>query len=451
MELIQTILITLATLAVLVTVHEYGHFWVARRCGIRVLKFSIGFGRALFRWHDKQGTEFVIAAIPLGGYVKMLDEREGDVPEEMQPYAFNRQPVLYRLATVSAGPLANFALALVTYWVLFVGGVSDLVPIIGSVESGSIADLADLEEGQEIVAIDGGKTPTWQSVNLRLMDRLGETGQISFSVKYKDSDVIYQSSAQLDRWLTGTEATDLVKAVGLEFYRPIVEPRIAQVVEMSPAQLAGLSINDLIISADGVPMPDWETWYLYVRERANQQMSIVYQREGNQFTTLLTPALKYDDNNKAYGQVGLGVKIPEWPEEMKRNYSYGLLGSVSEAAKKTWSMTIFTLDSIKKMLFGLISPKNLSGPITIAKVASASAAAGLESYLSFLAMLSISLGVLNLMPIPVLDGGHILFNLAELITGKEVSEKIQLIGYQLGFFILIGIMGLALYNDIARL
>ena len=451
MELLQAIAITLATLGLLVTIHEYGHFWVARRCGIKVLRFSIGFGTALFRWHDKQGTEFVIAAIPLGGYVKMLDEREGNVAPELLSQAFNRQPVSSRLATVAAGPLANFALAIVVYWLLFAGGVSGVVPIVAAVAPGSIADLADLEAGQEILAVDGEATPTWQALHLRLMERIGESGAIEFTVKYPDSDVEYQSTSQLDRWLSEDEAGDLMAGIGIELYRPLLLPVVAQVVAGSPAAQAGLLERDLIVSADGEAMADWPAWVNYVRDRPGQSMEVSYRRGGGEYRTTLTPDTQFDKDNKPFGRVGLGVKIPEWPEEMKRSFSYGFVGAGLEAVKKTWSMSVFTLESIKKMLLGLISPKNLSGPITIAKVASASASAGLESYLGFLALLSISLGVLNLLPIPVLDGGHIMFNLVELITGSAVPEKIQLIGYQLGVFMIVGVMGLALFNDFARL
>ncbi len=451
MELLQTILITLATLAVLVTIHEYGHFWVARRCGIKVLRFSVGFGKGLYRWHDRHGTEFVIAAIPLGGYVKMLDEREGNVPEDQLQYAFNRKPVQHRLATVAAGPLANFALAIVVYWCVFVGGVSGVVPIIGSVEPGSIAELASLESGQEIIAIDGEPTPTWEALHLRLLERIGESGQIDFTVKYPDSNVSYQSSAELNEWLAGTEATDLVGGIGIELYRPEILAVVGEVVDGSPAQQAGLQTGDKILSADGEPMVDWLTWVDYVRARPEQPINLIYEREGQQHSTELRPATKYDEENKAYGQVGVAVQWPEWPEDMQRSFSYGVGGAAVQALKRTWSMSIFTLESIKKMVMGLISTKNLSGPITIAKVASASAKSGVEAYLSFLALLSVSLGVLNLLPIPVLDGGHILYGLVELLTGKEVSERVQVLGYQLGLFIIVGVMVLALYNDISRL
>ena len=451
MELLQTILITLVTLAILVTIHEYGHFWVARRCGIKVLRFSIGFGKALYSWRDRHGTEFVIAALPLGGYVKMLDEREGNVPEEELPLTFNRKPVGHRLATVAAGPLANFLLAICVYWVVFLGGVTGVVPVIGSIKEGSVAELANLEPGQEIVAVDGQATPTWEALHLRLLQRIGESGSIEFTVKYPESDIKYQSTAELDEWLVGTEATNLIEGIGVELYRPKLLAVVNEVVKDSPADKAGLLSGDKVVSVDGERVPDWDMWVNYVRERPAQVLSIVVERQGQPLSLQLTPATKYTEDGNSYGQVGVSVSIPKWPEEMKRSFSYGVIGSGVEALKRTWSMTVFTLESIKKMLTGLISPKNLSGPITIAKVASASANSGFESYLGFLALLSVSLAVLNLLPIPVLDGGHILYFLVELLTGKTVPDRIQVIGYQLGLFVIMGVMMFALYNDFSRL
>ena len=451
MEFLQTVLVTVATLVVLVTIHEYGHFWMARRCGIKVLRFSVGFGKPLYRWHDKTGTEFVIAAIPLGGYVKMLDEREGNVPEDQLAFTFNRKPVGYRLATVAAGPIANFLLAIAVYWCLFINGVNGVVPIVASVEQGSIAQMAGLEMGQEIIAVDGELTPTWQALHLQLLERIGESGPIDFSVKYPDSDVVYQSRAQLDRWLAGAEADNLMASIGLELFRPELLAVVDQVLPDSPAQAAGLQSGDRIIRADGKTIAGWTQWVDYVRSRPEQLITLVIERDKQQISLDITPAKKTDENGQVYGQVGVGVMWPEWPEDMKRSFSYGVIDAMSEAVKRTWSMSVFTLESIKKMLLGLISPKNLSGPITIAKVASASAKSGLEAYLGFLALLSVSLGVLNLLPIPVLDGGHILYGLVELLTGREVSERIQVVGYQLGAFIIAGVMILALYNDLARL
>jgi regulator of sigma E protease len=451
MELVYTIGITLGTLAILVAVHEYGHFWVARRCGVQVLRFSIGFGKSLFSWEDKQGTQYSIAAIPLGGYVKMLDEREGEVPEELLDRAFNRKPVLQRIAVVSAGPLANLALAVVAYWGLFMAGETGYVPIIGEVEAGSVADVAGLEAGQEIVAIDGGKTPTWQALSFRLLDRIGDTGTIRFAVKYPDSDMVYESEADVQRWLSDQEQPDLFGGLGISMYVPEVPPVVDEVVAGSPAEAIGLRSGDKVLRADGVTMSLWMDWVEYVRARPQQPIELEYLRGGEILQAVIVPERITDNNGESFGRVGVGVALPEMPPEMVRSFSRGPLEALGASFIRTGELTVFTLKSIQKMLMGLISPKNLSGPITIAKVATASAKSGLDSYISFLALLSVSLGVLNLLPIPVLDGGHLLFYTVELLAGRPVPEKIQSLGYQLGLFMVLGIMMLALYNDFSRL
>jgi regulator of sigma E protease len=451
MELLYTIAITLGTLAVLVAIHEYGHFWVARRCGVQVLRFSIGFGKSLFSWSDRQGTQYSIAAIPLGGYVKMLDEREGEVPAADLDKAFNRKPVLQRIAVVSAGPLANLGLAVVAYWGLFFSGETGYVPIIGEVEVGSVADVAGLEAGQEIVAVDGGKTPTWQALSFRLLDRIGDSGSISFAVKYPDSDMVYESEAVVQRWLSEQEQPDLFGGLGITMYRPDVPPVVDEVVAGSPAAAIGLQPGDAVLRADGVAMPLWMDWVEYVRARPQQPIELEYERNGELLRAVIVPERISDEGGESFGRVGVGVVIPEMPPEMLRQFQRGPIEALGASLVRTGELTLFTLKSIKKMVMGLISPKNLSGPITIAKVATASAKSGLESYISFLALLSVSLGVLNLLPIPVLDGGHLLFYTVELLAGRPVPEKIQALGYQLGLFLVLGIMMLALYNDFARL
>ena len=451
MELLNTILITLATLAVLVAVHEYGHFWVARRCGVKVLRFSIGFGKGLYRWRDRQDTEYVIAVIPLGGYVKMLDEREGEVAPEELDQAFNRKPVLQRIAVVIAGPLANLALAVVAYWFLFMAGETGYAPVIGGIKAGSVADVAGLEVGQEIVAVDGEDTPTWQAVNFRLLDRIGDTGSIRFSVKYPDSDVVYESEGVLQRWLAREEQPDLLGGLGITLYTPDVPPLVEEVVSGSPAEAAGLQPGDRVLRADGQEMRLWMDWVEYVRARPDEPITLEVDREGSLLQLVVIPEGITDEDGEIFGRVGVSVALPEMPPELVRQFNRGPLEALGAGFTRTGQLMVFTVNSIKKMIMGLISPKNLSGPITIAKVASASAKSGLESYISFLALLSVSLGVLNLLPIPVLDGGHLLFYIVELLAGRPVPEKIQAVGYQMGLFIVLGIMVLAIYNDFARL
>lgn len=451
MELMINIAVALLTFGVLVTFHEYGHFWVARRCGVKVLRFSIGFGKPLYSRVDSRGTEYVVSMLPLGGYVKMLDEREGDVPAAERALAFNSQSLAARSAIVAAGPVANFLLAIAAYWLVFVTGVSGVVPLLGSVEPGSVAAQAGLEPGMEIVSVDGVETPTWRAVNQRLLHRIGETGEVQFGVRYPESELVYESTAHLDGWLVGEEEPDLMAGIGIEPYSPDIPPRIKEVVVGSPADTAGLQAGDLILSADGIAMPDWHAWVDYVRARPGEALLVDVERGERSVTMQLTPALKRGDDGEAYGQVGVMVDVPAYPAELVREFHYNPLTALGEAVEQTWTVTVFSLESIKKLLTGLISPKNLSGPITIAKVASASAQSGLESWLSVLALLSISLGVVNLLPIPVLDGGHLLYNLLEWIKGSPVSERVQNFGLQVGISIVLGIMLFAIYNDISRL
>jgi len=451
MDFLYTILVTIITLGVLVTIHEFGHFWVARRCGVRVLRFSVGFGRPLFRKTGADGTEYVIAAIPLGGYVKMLDERDGPVASGELADAFNRKSVWARIAVVSAGPLANFLLAIVAFWLLYSIGVKGLTPVIGTVEPGSIAARAGLEPQQEIVAIDDEQTPTRQAVMMQLLHRLGESGPISFAVRYPDSQIVYNSTAELSDWLKGQEEPDLLQGLGIEFWQPRLDARIDSVLPDSPAEAAGLEPGDLLLSVDGESISDWSEWVKRVRGSPGVSLNIDFKRGDQVLSTTVVPAVIEQEGSAPIGQVGVSVRVPEWPESMRREHRYPPWAALGPALQQSWSITLFTVQSVKKMLGGLISPKNLSGPITIAKVASRSAKSGFEAYISFLALLSISLGVLNLLPIPVLDGGHLLYFLIEVVKGSPVSERVQVLGYQIGLFILLGVMIFAMYNDIARL
>ena len=441
---------TLVALGVLVTIHEYGHFWVARRCGVKVLRFSVGFGSPLLRWHDRQGTEFVVAAIPLGGYVKMLDEREGDVPPELLDQSFNRKSVQQRIAIVAAGPVANFLLALLFFWVVAMLGSQQVKPVIGAVESGSLAANAGLEVGQEIVAVDGEPTSGWGAVNLQLVRRLGESGTVDLLVREAGSSVDSPRQLQLSQWLQGEAEPDPIKALGISPWRPQVEPVLAELDPEGPASAAGLKVGDRLLALDDVALGDWQQLVDRVRSRPAQPVQLRVQRGEQVFELSLTLAQRGEGATRS-GYLGAGVQGGAWPPEMLRQVSFGPLEAVAEGARRTWTMSVLTLDSLKKMLFGELSVKNLSGPITIAKVAGASAESGLSDFLKFLAYLSISLGVLNLLPIPVLDGGHLLFYLVEWVRGRPLSERIQGWGMQIGISLVIGVMLLALVNDLGRL
>jgi regulator of sigma E protease len=451
MDTFQTVLIALITFSILVAFHEYGHFWVARKCGVKVLRFSIGFGPVLFSRKDKSGTEYSLSALPLGGYVKMLDEREGEVDAAERHMAFNNKKPLPRIAIVSAGPIANFILAFVAYWLVFVSGVTGVVPIVGEVTPGSAAERAGLTAGQEIISIEDELTPTWRAVSMQLISRLGETGEINTTVSSSESALEYSTKLMINDWLVGQGDPDILGSLGITPFRPTLEAVVEDVLPTSAAASAGFMAGDRLLQADGVKLNSWSDWVEYVQPRAGQNITVLVDRAGVLASRNITPERHINDDGSAVGRVGMRVVVPVLSSSMIREFKYSPLDAVGEAAAETWKMSLFTLQSIKKLIEGLISPKNLSGPITIAKVATASAKAGLESYLSILALLSISLGVLNLLPIPVLDGGHILFYTIEWLKGSPVPQWAQNIGYQLGLVMVVCLMFFALYNDIGRL
>ncbi|NMZ23904.1 sigma E protease regulator RseP [Pseudomonas proteolytica] len=450
MSALYMIVGTLVALGVLVTFHEFGHFWVARRCGVKVLRFSVGFGMPLLRWHDRRGTEFVIAAIPLGGYVKMLDEREGEVPADQLDQSFNRKTVRQRIAIVAAGPIANFLLAMVFFWVLAMLGSQQVRPVIGAVEAGSIAAKAGLSAGQEIVAIDGEPTTGWGAVNLQLVRRLGESGTVQLVVREQDSTAETPRELVLDKWLKGADEPDPIKSLGIRPWRPALPPVLAELDPKGPAQAAGLKTGDRLLALNGQALGDWQQVVDLVRVRPDTKIVLKVERDGAQIDVPVTLAVR-GEAKAAGGYLGAGVKGVEWPPSMVREVSFGPLAAIGEGARRTWTMSVLTLDSLKKMLFGELSVKNLSGPITIAKVAGASAQSGVADFLNFLAYLSISLGVLNLLPIPVLDGGHLLFYLVEWVRGRPLSDRVQGWGIQIGISLVVGVMLLALVNDLGRL
>jgi regulator of sigma E protease len=449
-DIIQTVFMLAVTLGIVVTVHEFGHFWVARRCGVKVLKFSVGFGRSVWSRQAQDGVEYAIGVLPLGGYVKMLDEREAPVDADLKAQAFNNKPPAQRIAIAAAGPMFNFILAIIVYFVLFLAGERGLAPVIGNVEPGSIAEMAGLESDQEIVAIDGQKTLTWQAVNFALLERLGDSGTIEFSVIYPPSQQVYSSQANLDRWLAGAEDVDLIRELGIEPYRPVIPAIIGGLADDGAAMKAGLQVGDEFVSIDGSTISDWMALVEEVKRSAGQERWLGILREGLPLTIAVQIEAAVVDGD-TIGRLGVYPAPVDFPVNMIRYLERGPMESLAAALERTGALVVFTLDSMKKMVEGLISPKNLSGPITIAKVATATAERGWASYFEFIALLSVSLGVLNLLPIPVLDGGHILYYAIEWIAGRPVPERVQIMGYQIGLFLVTCLMVFALYNDVARL
>lgn len=460
MEILQNLIFNtgalIVTLGILVTFHEYGHFWVARRCGVKVERFSVGFGKPLWRWQPGE-TEYVLAAIPLGGYVKMLgdNEREEPLSDAEGKRAFNRQSLAKRSAIIAAGPVANFLLAIVLYWITFIVGSTELAPVVGNVSAGSPAAEAGLRAGQEIVAVDGRETQTWQDVRMGFLQRLGESGSLALRVQSADSTQEQTLTIPLDRWLIGTADPDTLAALGMTPYRVDIPARIALTESDSRAQQAGIQVGDLILEAQGRPITGWFDWVEVVRQHPEQPLSLLVQRGNSQHALNITPARRQDESGEVHGYIGAGVEEPAaWPavpEEMMREVRYSPFAAIPQAIGQTWETSVFVLQSLKKMVVGLISVENLSGPVTIAQVAGQTASYGLEYFVGFLAVLSISLGVLNLLPIPMLDGGHLLYNLVEFATRRPVSERIQQVGLQLGLLLIISFTLIAFYNDFNRL
>ena len=442
----QSLFYFIIALSLLVVIHEFGHYWVARRCGVKVLKFSVGFGKALWSRTGNNGTEFVIAALPLGGYVKMLDSRETDVAESEKAVCFDQQLLRKRVAIVAAGPAANLLFAVFAYWLILVIGVPGSKPIIDNVNAGSPAAMAELQAGDELLAINDKKTPTWNSVFQRWLAyaKSGETVTITvLSGGVEQNKTLQLPKIGLD------EAGELFEQVGITAYRPAIPAVLGQIVADGAAAKAGLKEGDKLISADGKTIDDWQAWVALIQASPGKILQITYQRDGQQFTVDVTPE-KAADNK---GRIGAGVAMPSepLPAELQAELRYGPLAAIPEAVLKTWSFSANTVASLWGMLRGTVSTDNLGGPISIAQFAGSSAQQGLITFISFLAMISISLGILNLLPVPILDGGHLLMYFIEWIKGRPVSESLQIQGQKIGLILLLMLMILAFANDLARL
>jgi len=454
----STLFYFILTIGILVSFHEFGHFWVARRAGVKVLRFSIGFGKVLWSYQKSpESTEYVVSAIPLGGYVKMVDEREGEVKREDLPFAFNRQSLWARTAIVAAGPLFNLGLAVALFWAVLVIGETGIKPILGVIEPGTIAQESGFAEGDEIVSIDSKSTPTWsEALNVLVEEAMSGDREIEVQVKNFDGQQ-YQKIVKIAE----DEAQDpevFYKRLGFKPWMPKLKPVIGDILPESAALAAGLKKGDRIISADGVAIEEWMQWVNMVKSHPGVEIHLIVEREGSRLPISITPKSVPSDENaqgkeaKAEGKIGAAVLIPEDVKNyLRAEYSLPPLAAIPAAIKKTYSYSYSTLVMMAKMVVGQASVKNLSGPISIAQYAGQSASIGLVHFIKFIALVSVSLGILNLLPIPVLDGGHLLFYGIEALKGSPVSENMQLLFQQIGMAILISLMALVMVLDIQRL
>ena len=453
MTFLFTIIAFVVALGVLIVFHEFGHYLVARWCGVKVLRFSIGFGQPLLRkrW-GKDQTEWVIAAFPLGGYVKMLDEREGDVAPQELARSFNRKSVARRCAIVAAGPIANFLLAILLYWFLFMLGISGMKPVLGPVAPATPAAFAAFEAGETIVKIGTEPVATWQDARWLLLSHAVEKSPAVTVETLSQRGEIAWHKLDLSNFHADDLDGDFLKKIGLSSYQPAIKPVIAQVTPDGAGNRAGLLADDEILAVNGEKIASWEELVRQIRTNPGQSLILQIRRGSSSVLDInVTPDMATEKGEKI-GKVGIGPKIdPAELEGLLVKTSYPVGTAMAKAVNKTWETSVFTLQMLGKMVIGEVSWKNVSGPITIADYAGQSAQMGLAPYLGFLALISISLGVLNLLPIPILDGGHLMYYVVEIVKGSPLSERAMEIGQQVGMALLFALMAFAIYNDISRL
>lgn len=436
-------------IGVLITVHEFGHYWVARRCGVYVERFSIGFGKTLWRKVDKHGTEFVLAIIPLGGYVKMLDERVGEVVPERRHQAFNNKTVGQRAAIISAGPIANFLLAIVVYWIVFMIGVPSVKPVIEDVKPGSIAAIANFEPKMELKSIDGIETPDWNSVRLALVGKIGDH-ELTAQVLPSGYNEPMTKTVDLTTWQFDPEKQDPILSLGIMPVSAKIDPVIQKVTEGLAGERAGLQKGDRIVSVNGEVLGLWNPVTRIIRNNPGVPLKLEVQRSQQLVSLTLTPDSQDGQRGEKIGFAGVELSVLPLADEYKMVQQYGPFSAFYQASDKTWQLMKLTVNMMGKLVVGDVKLNNLSGPISIAKGAGVSAESGLVYYLMFIALISVNLGIINLFPLPVLDGGHLIFLLIEKIKGSPVSERVQDFSFRIGAMALILLMGLALFNDFSR-
>ena len=450
MNIVFIILAAIVLLGPLIAIHEFGHFWVARRMGVKVLVYSIGFGPTLLKWHGKDGVCYQLAAIPLGGYVRMADEREGEVAAEDIPYAFNRQSAWSRIAIVAAGPLINLLFAIVLYWILFLPASEQLSTRIGQIQPNSPAAYAGLQVGDKITAVDGNQTLTWENLNYALVERMGETGTIQITAERHQQLQTYNLPIQN---FMRTSGQNPLEQLGFLPYQPDIKPVIGEVTPHEAAANQGLKAGDQIVRINKQPINQWFQVTQIIRNQPEQLLVFDIVRDGKPLQLKVMPKGKKDAAGTEYGFLGASAKIENYkiPTEYTQTVQYSPLTALGMAANQTWQLSVITVQAMGKMFTGKIGLENLSGPVTIANMAGQSAEMGWQPFIRLMALMSVSLGILNLLPIPVLDGGHIVYYFIEALRGKPVSEQIQMIGLRIGIVLLGALMILALFNDFARL
>ena len=451
MNVLFIIVAAILLLGPLIAIHEFGHYWVARKLGVKVLVYSIGFGPTILKWTSKKsGIQYQLSALPLGGYVKMLDEREGNVSAEDLPHAFNRQSPWKRIAIVAAGPLVNLIFAVFLFWILYLPAQEQLNTRVGKVIDNTPAASVQMKAGDKIVAVDGAETPNWEKLNYALVDRVGETGYIHLETERNGQ--IQNVQLPIQNFLKDQSQSPL-DVLGFTPYRPVIPAVVYKLSDDGAAVRQGMKEGDKIISIDNQSMNDWFDVVDIVQKSPEKLLAISVLREGKIVNLQVMPQGKRDNMGNTTGMLGVQAQTSQIniPAEYKQTIQYNPAEAFVVAVEKTAQLSSMILNSIVKMVRGLIGLDNLSGPITIAKVAGQSAEMGWKTFISFMALMSVSLGILNLLPIPMLDGGHLVYYFIELIRGKPVSEQIQLVGLKIGMLLLGSMMFLAIFNDFMRL
>ena len=439
-------------IGILVTVHEFGHYSVARLCGIRVLRFSIGFGRPLWsRRMGVDGTEYRVGMVPLGGYVKMLDEREEAVPEADRHRAFNRQSIPRRTAVVLAGPAFNFLFAILAYWLVFMAGVPGVKPVIGEVVADSHAEAAGFQVDDEIAAVRDRPVATWQKANIEMLDAVLAEEVVDVRVRRGAERRELQLEVPTDERRALTEPGQLMEGLGLRPWFAALPPEIGEMTEDGAGQRAGLREGDRVRSVDGTPVASWQALRDRISESPDRELRLSVERDGELREIAVTPE-RVETEDGDQGRLGVAPRVSEeMIESMRADQRYGPLAALGQGVGNTWEMTSLTVRMLGRMVMGEVSVQNISGPINIAQYAGVTVSSGLVSFLSFLAIVSISLGIINLLPIPVLDGGHLLYLAAEGVTGKPPSERSLLIGQQIGLLAIAALITFAIANDLVRI